>query len=155
MEIDTLIEKIIPLYNLYRSQSNQIIGVEALKIMWDIGDLLKGYLDENDIAPHALYRQIYGKGEGTKNVVQKSYITREFLSRSYRIRNIFKDKKESVKKDLEKCKQVAEYRWFGAVDDFWVFFLIIQHHFDPHRNQGFSFFDKFLKFFVIHHLKSL
>jgi len=109
MEIDTLIEKIIPLYNLYRSQSNQIIGVEALKIMWDIGDLLKGYLDENDIAPHALYRQIYGKGEGTKNVVQKSYITREFLSRSYRIRNIFKDKKD-IETKLPNLKRFTTFR---------------------------------------------
>jgi hypothetical protein len=109
MNIDTLIEKITPLYNKYRSQSEEIKGVEALKIMWDIGDLLKKYLDQSEIAPHALYRKIYGKSEGTKNVVQKSYITREFLGRSYRIRNIFNTKNE-IESKLPNLRRFTTFR---------------------------------------------
>ena len=63
--------------------------------MWDI---LKEYLDlNNDIAPHNLYREIYWKSEWTENVHQKSYITRDFLSRCLRIRNIFENKTDIKK----------------------------------------------------------
>jgi hypothetical protein len=109
MNIDILIERITPLYNTYKSQSNEIKGIEALKIMWEIGDLLKEYLDKNKIAPHALYREIYGKSEGTENVAQKSYITREFLGRSYRIRNIFNSKKE-IDNQLPNLKRFITFR---------------------------------------------
>lgn len=89
MNLNTLIEEITPLYNTYKENSGTIKGTEAVKLMWEIGDLIQKYLKENDTAPHTLYRQIYGKSEGTTNAEQRSYLTREFLGRSYRIRNIF------------------------------------------------------------------
>mgnify|MGYP000303306607 CR=1 FL=1 len=49
------------------------------------------YIRNNTISPHNLYREIYGKSELSKNIAQKSYITREFLSRSYRIFKMFKN----------------------------------------------------------------
>jgi hypothetical protein len=94
MDFKELVRDIIPHYNKYRQNRDILTGAESLEIFWDIGDLLRVYIEQNKIAPHALYRQIYGKSEGKDNVVQKSYITRDFLSRSYRVRNIFKDKKE-------------------------------------------------------------
>ena len=92
MNIDLLIKELTPFYNEYKEKSNAISGTDALIIMWDMGDVLKDFLDNNDIAPHALYREVYGVSEGSSNVIKKSWITREFQGRCYRIRNIFKDK---------------------------------------------------------------
>lgn len=92
--MNNLIKDITPLYNKYKQEKGNLTGSEALKIMWEIGDHLKSYIDDNDVAPHNLYRQIYGKSEGKTNVEQQSYITREFLGRSFRIRNIFASKIE-------------------------------------------------------------
>jgi len=89
MNLDTLIKEITPLYNSYKENTKTINGTDAIKIMWEIGDLIKRYLKDNNTAPHTLYRQIYGKSEGTTNTEQRSYLTREFLGRSFRIRNIF------------------------------------------------------------------
>ena len=94
MEINQLITNLTPLYNEYRKNRDTAVPVEQIILMWKIGDVLKKFLAENDIAPHALYRQIYGKSESTSNVSQRSYITREFLGRSYRIRGMFKSQKE-------------------------------------------------------------
>ena len=99
MTIKELINNIIPYYNKYRQNKNDITGMEAVEILWFIGDFLKQYIKETNIAPHTLYRQIYGKSEGEQNVAQKSYITRDFLSRSYRVRNIFPEKND-IKKYL-------------------------------------------------------
>lgn len=93
-----LIKAITPLYNSYKQNKGTKKGRDALNIMWDIGNLLKTYIEDHKIAPHNLFRQIYGKSEGKKNVEQKSYITREFQGRCYRIRNIFQDKDEIDKK---------------------------------------------------------
>jgi hypothetical protein len=93
-----LIKAITPLYNSYKQNKGKIKGRDALLIMWDIGDLLKTYIEDNKIAPHNLFRQIYGKSEGKKDVEQKSYITREFQGRCFRIRNIFTTKEEIDKK---------------------------------------------------------
>lgn len=95
---NNLLSAITPLYNTYKQNKNTIKGNDALKIMWDIGNHLKNYIDNNNVAPHNLYRQIYGKSEGKKDVEQKSYITREFQSRCFRIRNIFANKEEIDKK---------------------------------------------------------
>lgn len=89
MNIQELINNIIPYYNKYRNNRNVLTGTESVEIFWDIGDIIKKYIEETNVAPHALYRQIYGKSEGKKDIIQKSYITRDFLSRSYRVRNIF------------------------------------------------------------------
>jgi len=89
MTIKELIKNIVPHYNKYRQSRNILTGTEAVEVFWDVGDEIEKYIKETNVAPHALYRQIYGKSEGKTNVIQKSYITRDFLSRSYRIRNIF------------------------------------------------------------------
>lgn len=104
-----LIEKITPLYNQYKKEGNNISGVESLIIMWDIGDLLGLYIKEHNVPPHNLYRDIYGKSEGSSNTSQKSYITREFQGRCYRIRNIFSDH-EQIEKELSNLKSFTTFR---------------------------------------------
>jgi hypothetical protein len=99
MTIKELINNIVPHYNKYRQNKNTLKGAEAVEILWDIGNIIKQYIKETRVAPHALYRQIYGKSEGEINVVQKSYITRDFLSRSYRVRHIFIERSD-IKKYL-------------------------------------------------------
>lgn len=94
MSINKLIDEIVPLYNYYKKNSNTISWTESLLIIWDIWEILKEYIEQNNLAPHNLYRLIYWKSEWSNNVSQKSYITRDFLSRSYRIRKIFQNKLE-------------------------------------------------------------
>jgi ribosomal protein L19E len=89
-----LIKNIIPYYNKYKENQQNLTGAQALEIIWEVGDLIKEYLKDKDIAPRTLYHQIYGKSEGNTDIVQKSYITRDFLDRAYRVRRIFKNKKE-------------------------------------------------------------
>lgn len=94
MDINDLIKNMTPLYNEYKQNSKSISGTNALLLMWDIGNVLKDYLDQNDVAPHSLYREVYGKSEGGSNISRKSWITREFQSRCYRIRNMFETKNQ-------------------------------------------------------------
>jgi len=77
--------------------------------MWDIGELLREYIESEDIAPHALFWSIYGNAEGKKNIEKKSYITREFQGRCYRIRKIF-TQKEIIKKELPNLKSFTAFR---------------------------------------------
>jgi len=109
LNLQELIKNISPLYNSYKQTSRNINGVNALQIMWDIGDFLKKTIEMSNIAPHNLYRKIYGKAEGQEYITQKSYITREFLGRSYRIRNIFKNKKD-IQKILPNLKSFISFR---------------------------------------------
>lgn len=109
MSINVLIQQIAPLYNKYRDNRNDISGTEALEIMWDIGDILKKYIEQNNIAPHALFWSVYGNAEGSKNIEKKSYITREFQNRCHRIRRIF-GVKEQIKKDLPLLKNFTSFR---------------------------------------------
>ena len=109
MDINSLIQTITPFYNQYKQQNRSISGTEALKIMWDIGDILKKFIEENKIAPHTLFWEVYGKSEGTKNIVQKSWITREFQGRCYRIRNIFSSKRQ-IEKELPTLKSFTYFR---------------------------------------------
>lgn len=109
LNLKALIAEISPLYNSYKNTGRAISGTEALYIMWDIGDVLKKVIDTSKIPPHNLYRKIYGKSEGVSDIVQKSYITREFLGRAYRIRNIFVDKRE-IKKILPNLKNFISFR---------------------------------------------
>lgn len=97
MELKNLINNIIPHYNNYRKNQNLLTGTEALEIIWETGDLIKKYLENKNTAPRTLYHQIYGKSEGNTDIAQKSYITRDFLDRAYRVRRIFK-KKEDIRK---------------------------------------------------------
>jgi len=96
MKISDLINNITPLYNEYKQNSKSISGTNALILMWDIGNILKDYIDENDVAPHSLYREIYGNSEGGTNVSRKSWITREFQGRCFRIRNMFESKDQII-----------------------------------------------------------
>ncbi len=109
LNLQKLIEDISPLYNSYKQTSRNIGGVEALHIMWRTGDILKKTIELSNITPYNLYRKIYGKSEGKEDVVQKSYITRAFLSRSYRIRNIFKDETE-IEKYFPNLKKFIFFR---------------------------------------------
>jgi hypothetical protein len=104
-----LIDKITPLYNLYKRDKNVLSATQALQLMWDIGELLYEYLEKHNIKPHTLYRQIYGKSEGSQNIEQKSYIPREFQGRCYRIRRIFPDK-EKILEELPKLKKFSCFR---------------------------------------------
>jgi hypothetical protein len=109
VDIHKVIQDITPLYNHYKKESKSISGSEALKIMWDLGSILKIYIEENNIAPHALYREIYGKGEGSKNIVRKSWIPREFQGRCYRIRNIFSSK-DQIDNELPNLRNFTNFR---------------------------------------------
>jgi hypothetical protein len=91
MSITKLLDNISPLYSKFkRSDGND--GLKQLKQAWEIGYHLNNYINTHNIAPHALYREIYGKSEGAKDIAQKSYIPREFQGRCYRIYNLYKDK---------------------------------------------------------------
>ena len=94
MNISSIINDITPLHNNYKEKKFILNGKESIILMWDIGLILEKFIIKEKIAPHTLYREIYGKSEGTKNITQKSYITREFLSRCYRIKNIFPNKND-------------------------------------------------------------
>lgn len=94
MELKELINNITPLYNQYKKNQQTLTGSDSLEIIWEVGELLNNYLKNKDIAPRTLYHQIYGKSEGNKDITQKSYITRDFLDRAYRVRRIFKKKNE-------------------------------------------------------------
>lgn len=92
--ISKLIAEITPLYNQYKRQNKTISGVDALGIMWNIGDILRKFVKNNNMAPYSLFNKIYGNSENTKNITQNSYIAREFQSRCFRIRRIFINKEE-------------------------------------------------------------
>lgn len=94
MSLQILIKKITPYYNKYKKDQQDMTGSQALEVIWEVGDLLKDYLKDKDIAPRTLYHQIYGKSEGDINITQKSYITRDFLDRAYRVRRIFNNKED-------------------------------------------------------------
>jgi len=68
MTIKELINNIIPYYNKYRQNKNDITGTEAVEVLWFIGNFLKQYIEETKVAPYTLYRQIYGKSESKINV---------------------------------------------------------------------------------------
>lgn len=108
-DLGNLINSIAPLYNNYKENSHIIIGTHALELMWEIGELLKNYIEKNKIKPHALFRNIYGKSESSENIIQKSYIPREFQGRCHRIRKIF-DSKDEIKKQLPNLKKFTSFR---------------------------------------------
>jgi len=109
MDINSLIQEITPLYNQYKLRNKVILGKNALKIMWDIGDILKNFIEKNSIAPHALFWKVYGGSEGTKNIAKKSYITREFQNRCHRIRNIFSSKAQ-IEKEFPNLRSFTLFR---------------------------------------------
>lgn len=103
-----LIKIITPHYNNYRKRKDAISGPEAIEIFWNVGKVISDYLNEHPGAPDALYRQIYGKSERSDNIAQKSYITRDFLGRAYRIKKYFNSKNE-IKKLLPKLQRFRQF----------------------------------------------
>lgn len=108
-EVSKLIELITPLYNEYKQNRRELSAIESLELMWVIGDILKNFIKEMNIAPHHLYRMVYGKSESSENIAQKSWITREFQGRCYRIRNIFPEKDE-IRNDLPSLQAFTLFR---------------------------------------------
>lgn len=109
MKVSNLINKITPIYNEYRKNSDIAVPTDQIIRMWKIGDEIKKYLNKTKIAPHKLYREIYGKSESSSNVSQRSYITREFLGRSYRVRNMFETQSE-IKKTFPNLTGFSHFR---------------------------------------------
>ncbi len=110
MELNQLIKEITPFYNTYRKNKFTLSGTQSLIYFWEVGNILEKYITTNKIAPHNLYRTIYGKSEGKNNITQKSYITREFLSRALRIRKIFRSIEdiESALPNLKRFRLFAQ-----------------------------------------------
>lgn len=104
---DKLIEKLIveisPYNNKYREGiKNNLKGTHILKIMWDVGNILK----ENRINHvHSVAWKIYGK---SKNI-RRSYITRDFLSYCARVRKLFK-KRDDIEKKFPNLNKYSLFR---------------------------------------------
>lgn len=109
MKIPELIGNITPFYNKYKSNKSNLSGTESIIIMWDIGNIIDKYISINNVSPHNLYREIYGKSEQSNNIVQKSYLTREFLSRSYRIYKMFENKSD-IKVKFPNLRDFSSFR---------------------------------------------
>jgi len=107
--LNNLINNITPLYHKYKQEKKTLSGTDALYVMWDIGELLRQFIKTHNIKPHTLYREIYGKSEGLKNITQRSYIPREFQGRCFRIRRIF-NSKETIAKELPHLKKFTCFR---------------------------------------------
>jgi len=93
MDVKKLVADITPLYNQYK-KDNSISGWEVIYLMWKSGDILANFIKEHDVVPNNLYREVYGGSEGSSNIAKKGYISREYLSRCYRIRNMFSGEHE-------------------------------------------------------------
>lgn len=101
--ISTLIEQIAPLNNRYReSIRKNLRGTEILKIMWDVGEIL---FEHNIKNIHPIAWKIYGREKG----LRRSYITRDFLSYCFRIRNFFKSK-SSIEKQFTSLQRYSLFR---------------------------------------------
>lgn len=108
MKVADLIESIIPIYQVHKNDDS-VYGFVKLESAWEIGDHIMKFVNKNKIAPHALYREVYGLSEGSSNISKKSYIPREFQGRCYRIRKIFKTKEE-MKKLFPSLKSFTLFR---------------------------------------------
>ena len=111
VKISNLINKITPYYNSYALNKRDLQPFQSIEIMWEMGGVLLDFIDKENIKPHALYRLIYGKSEGSTNIVQKSYITREFQGRCVRIHKIFNVKKD-IQSQLHSLKSFTSFREF-------------------------------------------
>lgn len=109
MNVWEIINEIAPYYNQYKNNKDNISWTESVWIMWEIWSILEKYINKLWIAPHNLYREIYWKSEWKTNTAQKSYITREFMWRCYRIKKMFL-KKEDIKKQLPTLVSFTAFR---------------------------------------------
>ena len=101
-----IISEIAPLYNSYQKETDP---VKSIVLMWEIGKILDGYIMQLNIKPHALYRELYGKSETGRNTEQRSYISREFQGRCFRVYHMFKDTEE-IRLKLKKLKNITIFR---------------------------------------------
>jgi hypothetical protein len=108
-KLSDLIYNITPYYNNYILNKRDLKPYQSIEIMWDMGGVLIDFINKESVKPHALYRMIYGKSEGSVDIDQKSYITREFQGRCVRIRKIFKEKKD-IKIQLHSLKSFTSFR---------------------------------------------
>lgn len=108
MKFEELILSLNKYFYLYKSNKLKLKPYKIIEIFWDAGDSLKYYLSEHNIKKHTLFREIYGKSEGSKNIQQKSYITREFQTRSLRIRELFKNKSD-IKKTYKNLQNTSYF----------------------------------------------
>ena len=104
-----IIEDIIPYYNEYKNNVNIFKPFKLIEIMWDIGEILNKEINSTGKKPHTLFREIYGKGEGISNIVQNSYITREFLGRCLRVYKLYENK-DHIKSELFNLNRVTLFR---------------------------------------------
>ena len=109
MDIWEIIKEIAPYYNNYKNNKDSISWADAIWIMWEIWSILEGYINKLGIAPHKFYREIYWKSEWKTNKAQKSYITREFMWRCYRIKKMFLHK-EDIKKQFPTLVSFTAFR---------------------------------------------
>ena len=107
--VSEIILKVTPLYNHYRKNKKTLQAYESIELMWDIGEILIPYIKKSKLSPHNLWRKIYGRSEGSVDNTKKSYITREFLGRCYRIYNMFEEKNE-ISKDFKRLKSFTSFR---------------------------------------------
>ena len=101
-----IISEITPYYIQYKNSNSP---VECIVKMWEIGKILDHYIKETDIKPHTLFRDLYGKSETSTNTQQKSYISREFQGRCYRVFHMFSEIKE-IKENLQNLKSITIFR---------------------------------------------
>lgn len=109
MNIWEIINELAPYYNQYKNNKDSINWTDAVWIMWEMGSILEKYINNLWIAPHSLYREVYWKSEWKTNKAQKSYITREFMWRCYRIKKMFLHK-EDVKRQLPTLVSFTAFR---------------------------------------------
>ncbi len=101
-----IIGAIAPLYNQYQQEKDP---VKSISIMWKTGKILDYHIKELKIKPHTLFRDLYGKSESSQNTEQKSYVSREFQGRCYRVFHMFKNIDE-IEKKLKNLKSVTVFR---------------------------------------------
>lgn len=109
MDIWGIINEIAPYYNNYKNNKDSISWADAIWIMWEIWAILEWHINKLGIAPHNFYREIYWKSEWKTNKAQKSYITREFMWRCYRIKKMFLHK-EDIKKQFPSLVSFTAFR---------------------------------------------
>lgn len=101
-----IISEITPYYIQYKNETKP---VECIVKMWEIGKILDHYIKETGIKPHTLFRDLYGKSETSTNTQQKSYISREFQGRCYRVFHMFSTIEE-IKENLGNLKNITIFR---------------------------------------------
>jgi hypothetical protein len=96
--VDRLIEEISPLNNLYREAVREgRQPFESIGYMWDIGEVLRSAGVEE---PYPVAERIQ----------RESYITRDLLTFSWRVRGYFTDRR-SIKRRFGQISYLTAFRW--------------------------------------------